>query len=149
MNFEFNELSRRLDTATDLIASARYHAVLWIESRALARQVWNDSCSQDMDSHYLTPLSQKWEMADLSVRKVTEDLKEVLAQFNMFQRSAEGHAQAAASISTAEEEFKSHCNHLESLRDSFEYSFRECARFRDESADLLRQAQEVCSRVGI
>jgi hypothetical protein len=102
-----------------------------------------------MESHYFTPLLQNWEMADQIVRKVTEDLEKVLGRFNMFQQSAESHARAATLISSAEEEFKSLCNHLEGLIDSIHYPFRECARLRGESADLLKQAQEVCGEAGI
>jgi hypothetical protein len=102
-----------------------------------------------MESLYFIPLSQNWETADQSGGRVIENLQEVLARFNMFQQSAESHARAAASISSAADEFKSLTNHLESLRDSIYYPFRECARLRDETEDLLQQAEDICSEAGI
>lgn len=149
MNFEFNELTRRLDLATDVIRLARHQADLWTESRTLALHVWSDACAEDMNRQYLAPILQHWEMTDQGIKTATGDLHGVIKKFSMFQQSAEGHARAATSIASAEEEFKSHCNHLESLRDSIHYPFSECARLRDEAADLLRQAQEICSQAGI
>jgi hypothetical protein len=149
MNFEFNEISHRLYSATVLIDSARYHFELWIESRVRARQIWNDSCNRDMESIFFTPLLRNWEMADQCARNATEGLQGVLAQFNLFQQSAENHARAAASVSASEEEFKSLCSHLESLRDSIHHPFRECARLKDEADDLLKEAEDICSQAGI